>query len=332
MIKEIYQVFEDQKHGIYQIRCKDDFFTVEFYDQEEKDIFLASVHQLQDEKRDIDEILHELYEQHPKEKVNAVIEELRQLDLLVEDDLRDRFADHLTEQLNFWDYSKSPKSPPAFQMQERVQNTILAIVGNKFRIDLIAQKAKMCGFENISTVEITSSEDQILAHIEKSDFSIVDSNEWNPGVLEQINQLAVTKNIPWLFIQGCNALSASIGPLFTGRHNGCYHCLMTRMKSNMEFVPHFEEFEKYLRNGKRSSTSCGAPIPLYDLIASISVLETLKYVTEWSVPSLYKTFITIDYFSLTITHHKLLKVPTCPVCEPAQDFLQAPWLEPVTLT
>lgn len=332
MLKDIYQIFEDHKHGIYQIRCKDDFFTVEFYDPEEKEIFLTGIRRLENNERDIDHILRQLYDQYPKEKVNAVIEELRHLDLLAEDDLRDRFAKHLGEQVNFWDYSKSPKSPSARQMQERIESSRLAIIGKKFQGELIAQKAKMSGFEHICTLEITAPAEQILDSIEKSDFSIVDADEWNPSLLEQINQLAVTNNIPWLYMHGCNALSASIGPLFTGRQNGCYHCLMTRLKSIMEFVPYFEEFEKHLKKSRGASTCCGAPIPLYDLIASISVLETLKYITEWSVPSLYKTFITIDYFTLLITHHKLLKVPTCPVCEPQQDFLQAPWLEPVTLT
>ncbi len=334
MLKDVYQVFKDAKHGIYQIRCKDDFFTVEFYDEDEKQIFLDSVNLLQDEKADVDQILTHLYETYPKEKVNSVIEELENLDLLAEKELRDRFGDHVKEQLNFWSYSQSPRSPSALQMQERIEKTKLGIFGDPFNAQLISQKARMSGFVDVHAEDISTSprEEHILSQIEALDFFIVDAEKWNPEILEKINQQAVTKNIPWLYIQGCSPVSASIGPLFVGGQTGCYHCLMTRLKSNMEFVPHFEEFEKYLKNGKTSSTGCGAPMPMYDLLASISILEAIKYITEWSVPALYKSVITIDYYSLMTTHHKLLKVPTCPICVPNQDHLQAPWLEPVTLT
>jgi hypothetical protein len=70
---------------------------------------------------------------------------------------------------------------------------------------------------------------------------------------------------------------------------------------------------------------------MFDMLSSICILETIKYVTGWAVPTLYKSVLTFDLFDYDFKTHTVLKAPGCSVCGPVVDFSPAVWLEPVTL-
>jgi bacteriocin biosynthesis cyclodehydratase domain-containing protein len=306
-----------------------------FSSDEEQDIFEEILSKLQTDKPEkMSVILDALYEKYPKEKVYNVVNELNEFDLLEDESIYEVYASNLGPQLSFWSLNAgAPNALTAKETQERIRTTNLAVLGSGVSQQLIADKAKISGFENVLQVSISEKTDEaeVRSIIENCDFFIYDADEWNPHFLELVNKTAFEFDKPWILFNGIVDLKASVGPLFKGRETGCYNCLMSRIKSNMEFIPYFNEFEKHLADNKKSGARQGAPIVLYDMAASICIMEALKYITEWAIPILYKNFITINAMGLEVKVHPFLKAPVCDVCTPNIEFNPAPWLEPVTL-
>lgn len=335
MLKKGYEIFEDKKHGIYQIRNGSDVISAEFTNEDERQIFNTIINGLTKQSPDnLENLINTLHKEYSKEKIYNVINQLKDFDLLEEDHLYEMFQRDLEVQLSFWSLnSGAPNAISAKETQSRIKDAKLLLLGNGLSLNLLEGKAKISGFENIYLFDISQKlEEQVLVNlIKNSDFLIFDADRWNPYLLDLVNRTAIDHKKPWILFRGIENMKISIGPLFVGKETGCYNCLMSRIKSNLEFIPYFNEYEKHLINNKMLSQRQGAPIVLYDIAASICVFETIKYITEWTIPILYKNIMTINAMGFETKLHPFLKSPVCSVCSPNLEFNPAPWLEPVTL-
>ncbi len=167
----------------------------------------------------------------------------------------------------------------------------------------------------------------------KYDFFVVDSVEWNPYYTELINRKALENNKPWLFVGGFEEYLLKVGPIFYGKETGCYNCLIKRIKSNNDYVNYLNGYESYLKAHKKSSKHDDFIYldVFYDIVANISLLEISKFFEFWSVPVVWKHFITINAINYEMDRHALLKVPFCYVCKPELEYNPSAWLESVTL-
>ncbi len=335
MLNRKYDIFEDQKHGVFQVRSKSDVMVIEFDDEEKRTIFIDISTKINE---DIDiQRLHKYLakKQYDKDKILSVIDELKSFGILSEDLIKQEFSKSILDQISFWksDNTTFDKSSPT-EVQQKISDTQLVLIGNDFFLEIIGIKAKMSGFVKTTSVQLNDSltDDKLFKIIKKSDILIVDSDKWNPYYLEKINEYAIELNKAWILVQGIAAMRATIGPLFIGKETGCYNCLMTRIRSNMEFLPYFDEFTEYLKTKKQSSKKEGAPAVVYDMMGSIAILEAMKYLVGWTIPAIYKAYLSIDLYSFDMKIHPFLKAPVCNVCNPTVDFNPAPWLEPITLT
>ncbi len=334
MLKEIYDIFEDNKHGVFQVRCKSAVYTVEFDDQEKKQIFSDIIKLLSNGNNGHIDIQKELSGKYDHNKVIDVVNKVKDMNIIDEEDLRSSYGNNIREQINFFSQSSSEYVKISVkETQNKIENCRLSILGDTRLLEAFKFEAEMSGFKNIVTRHYCTIEsvDDIKNFMDNCDMMIVDSDKWNAPLLDEINKIALDLNKPWILTLGVDGINASMGPLFIGRETGCYNCLINRLKSNMEFLPYFNEYENYLRQNKKTSVSGGAPIVMYDIIASIIILEIIKYVTGMGMPLIYKGYLTMDFFSYTVKVHPFLKVPGCPLCSKKDDYYPSPWLEPVTL-
>lgn len=330
-LKKGFDFYLDEKYNVCQIRNGKDLALINLTNKEEKDIFEKLLTRYKYKSTDS---LEELCGKYSKDKVYSIVSKLNDYGLFEDQELYKTFDKDLDLQLRFWSLkSCMPHSISAQETQKRIKNSKLLLLGNGVSLDLLESKSKLSGFENITKITLSSKLDEttLTKNIENSDFIIFDNNEHNPYFLEFLNQVAFRNDKPWILFNGVDSLKASIGPLFKGKETGCYKCFMSRLKSNMAFLPYFEEFEKYLISRKKTAASQGAPMVLYDMAASICVLEAEKYLTDWAIPMLYKNYLTINVLGLETKLHPFLKSPVCEVCTPQSDFNPAPWLEPITL-
>lgn len=336
MLKKGFNVFEDKKNGVYQIRNGfEEVIVAEFNDEIDKEIFKIIIDdQRSDTPGKIDELIGDLSTRYDKAKIYNVIDQLEEFNLLDEDNFYASYDRDLESQLCLWSLNAgNSEEPNANEMQQKIKNSKLLLIGTGVFLKLIEAKSKLSGFDTLDVIDLSSniSDEDLKESIIGSDFFIFDADEWYPHYLDLVNLTAVENNKPWIIFMGVHSLKASVGPLFIGKETGCYNCLIDRIKSHMDFIPYFSEYENYLKEHKTCGKRQGSPIVIYDMIASICVLEALKYITEWTIPILYKNFLTFDLFDLSTKLHPFLKAPVCNVCTPNVEFNSAPWLEPCTL-
>ena len=313
-----YDIFQDHKHGVYQIRTLNEVFTIEFVEKEERAIFEEVIEKYKaNSKVTFQHVFSSLSKKYDKDKVVFVLNQLKENQLIDDEELKD--------QIILW--GKQDTTHP------KIKEARLGIIGQGPIYQYLEEKSRSMGYHHITKTKVgdTPTLAAVEKTIEQSDFFLVDANEWNPHLLEHINTVALAANKPWILIRGCNATNGSVGPLFYGKETGCYHCLMSRLKSQMEFLPYFEEYEKYLMKEKKAAKSDSSFALLQELLAATAVFEMTKFITEYTIPEIYGAYLTVDMASYHFSKHTVLKSPGCPACKPSVDFDLAPWLEPVTL-
>jgi len=319
MLLGSYDIFKDDKHGIYQVRTKSEVMVVEFSGDEEVKIFETIIDIVKEDPNiELGRLNKKLTSSFNSNKVMFVLNELKEYELLHDPDA-EKDEDEL------WKVSGESK--------DTLKNAkVLILSTGKMKSSLVA-KAELAGLGNISTEDIQPDldEHQLEKAFNDVDFAIVESDLWNPHFLETINKIALKNSKPWLYIRGVNDTAAGVGPIFFGKETGCYACLQSRLKSQMDLLPYFEEYEKFLKMKKDAAKNEEYPVLLYDLIGTIAIIETVKFLTGWSVPEIYGNYLTVDIETYSFRKHAFLKAPVCTTCRPKVDFNLHPWLEPVIL-
>ncbi|MEO0232681.1 MAG: TOMM precursor leader peptide-binding protein [candidate division WOR-3 bacterium] len=334
-ISEIYDIFEDKKHNVYQVRSGEELMIIEFDDDEKERIFKKILKILKKKKIDYETLLSILNKEFSKEKIIEVISLLLNENIIEEvgeEELKDkRKKGVLNLQMRFLTKGEVKGT----KIQEKIKNTSLLILGSSLWLNLLKEKAKKSGFEKIKCIRFKErmQVSSIFPEIEKSDFVIIENERPSPWILEELNIKLVEVLKPWLLITKVDGLTIRVGPLFIGKGTGCYHCLSLRLKSCMDsdFYSYYKEYEDYLKLNLKIGSSRGSLILIYDIISSIALIEVLKYITGVSIPAVYKSYLTLNLWNYDFQIHHLLKVPNCPICHPKFEVLPSPWLEPIML-
>lgn len=315
-LKDGYEIFEE-KEGVFQIRCKSDVIIVEFFEEEKRNIFLKALEIIKNSEVSFSKLREILENEFDKTKVLDVLDKMLENEIIVEHDLKVDVSYWLKDQNTF---VLRNNLKDYYNILEKSKITI---VGETSLVKLINDNLIMTGFKNVRAIyEFPKNSFDIL---ENSDFIIVDSDKYNPSFLYEFNKKAYEMKKPWLITMGIDETIVSIGPIFT-YDSLCFECLMRRIKSNLEFFVYFESFEKYLIERKKSASNSGAPIVVYNFISSIITIETIKFLTQFSFPVIYRNFLTIDFTNYDVKINHVLKVPSCPVCSKDTSLRPLPWI------
>ncbi|MBC6994039.1 TOMM precursor leader peptide-binding protein [Neolewinella lacunae] len=336
VLNEIMDIFPDEKIDGYQVRNKETGIEIKFEGKTEKEIFELIVQMLQKKPTPggTEVLIEQLSVQFPREKVISIVQDLRDNGIITDYTLRELLKRKSAPQYLFWsrvEFAQLGES--AIALQNKWASTSLGIIGDGHLVELIEQKARLSGLVRIEQLARPAQalEETKLGKLLEQDLLICAYDDWHPYQLDQINRRALANNRPWLLIRGMDGLSASVGPLFMGKDTGCYHCLSSRRKSHLEHVNQFEHYEAYLTEQRIAAKSQGAPMPAYDVIASLAILELMKFRLDFAVPVTYGNMVTFDLYDMETAIHPFLKAPVCPVCKPELEHASAPWLEPLII-
>lgn len=310
-----YDIFKDEDNGCYQIRSKTATFIVVFDEEASEKIFLRIVDLSSKGKRtNLQRIRKVLMNDFEEDKVLSVLHNLREAGLIPDG-----------TDLNAKDQSTF----------RSIGNASLAIIGNSKLTEALKKVSELDNFKTVSTFEYEENgfEEKVSKVFKDYDFVIVDAHLWSPHHLEIINKTAVKLNKPWLYIPGFNEENIEIGPLFYGKETGCYNCLISRIKSNHSYPQYLSQYEKYLRDLKKSSSTMNIfhDSILYSIVANFAIYETIKFIEGWALPITWQSVFKINMYNYDTSVHTLLKKPLCEVCKPNVKYNPAPWLDKVTL-
>jgi hypothetical protein len=137
---------------------------------------------------------------------------------------------------------------------------------------------------------------------------IVCQDAHDPLLLEAVDSLSKRRQLPWLLVRTLDLHEGTVGPLFVPGETASYLSLEARQRSNMPRFPEYLAFDEHVRATERPSAIGGLHAG-FDLLASIAVIELIKFVTEIKVPELLGKFLTINLWTWETELHEVLRLP-----------------------
>ena len=144
-----------------------------------------------------------------------------------------------------------------------------------------------------------------------SDFTLCCAEQPRGDVFHWVNQACLNRGLRWLPVT-VTAREALIGPAVIPHQTACYACLDLRRKSNLAPVLRPEAFERDLKGSGASPT--GLPALFSALAAGLAALETIKVLTGMAYPVSLGNECVLNFFSLELSRHPVLRLPRCPAC------------------
>jgi bacteriocin biosynthesis cyclodehydratase domain-containing protein len=139
---------------------------------------------------------------------------------------------------------------------------------------------------------------------------IVCQESHDPRMLEAVDALSRRRRLPWLLVRSLEWQEAWVGPLFVPGETASYRSLEARLQANMTGYHEYRAFDTHVRDvGSERLPTIGSLHAAFDLLASVAVIEAIKFVTEIKVPELLGKFLTINLWTWETELHEVLRVP-----------------------
>jgi bacteriocin biosynthesis cyclodehydratase domain-containing protein len=137
---------------------------------------------------------------------------------------------------------------------------------------------------------------------------IVCEDTHDPELLEAIDLVSKQRRLPWLLVRHLDLQEGWVGPLFVPGETASYLSLEARLRASMSRLSEYEAFDAHVRTTGRPPAFGGLHAG-FDLLASIAVIEAIKFVTEIKMPELFGKFLTINFWTWETELHEVLRVP-----------------------
>lgn len=196
--------------------------------------------------------------------------------------------------------------------QERAGHIQRGITGMSVRILAIGETdaSAVALAESLSRSELLRAE--YIADRDETNTDaiyIVVTPDYLEPELGKFGHYAYKQGLRWLPVKLCG-VAPWIGPLFIPGETGCIECLLDRVRGHRRL-----EAEQIRVTEKRRSLrlSMGQTVHSFDVVSGLLALELEKQATN-GVSELTGGVITLDFRTLKLERHRLVKRPQCPVC------------------
>ena len=137
--------------------------------------------------------------------------------------------------------------------------------------------------------------------------ALVVCDDYLQPMLAQVNAGALASGRPWLLARPAGSV-IWVGPLFRPGETGCWRCLEHRLSANRQALSYLQT-----RLGRQTPPVTAGRLPLtVQLGAQLAALEAARFVA--GVPAGEAAVLTFDTLSMTQERHTLVRRPQCPGC------------------
>jgi bacteriocin biosynthesis cyclodehydratase domain-containing protein len=137
---------------------------------------------------------------------------------------------------------------------------------------------------------------------------VVCQDAHDPRLLDAVDAWSKRRRIPWLLVRNLELQEGWVGPLFVPGETASYRSLEARLRANMPNYSEHVTFEAQI-HATEPTPPIGALEAMGDLLASIAVIELIKFVTEMKVPELLGKFLTVNLWTWETELHEVLRMP-----------------------
>lgn len=134
---------------------------------------------------------------------------------------------------------------------------------------------------------------------------------------QTLNRLCAERSLTWTVAQ-FEGMQGLVGPAVLPGITPCYECAHTRTLSNS---PQYEIQQAYENSfnepGSLGRLNSGQLAPFTPLLAQIAALDALKLLGNVVYPVGVDRLLSVDFLTLRVESHTVLRVPDCPGCAAA---------------
>jgi bacteriocin biosynthesis cyclodehydratase domain-containing protein len=141
------------------------------------------------------------------------------------------------------------------------------------------------------------------------------------GRVDDWNRLALEQGVRWICVRPFDGATATVGPLVVPGESACHACLLLRLAGHVDYAVDFPRIEA-------AATRAETGPALEAIVAGLTAQLALGWVAGYDrrLPGLLHVLESGP--PLTLTAHRVLRVPRCPVCSTAERLApRVPWHE-----
>ena len=150
---------------------------------------------------------------------------------------------------------------------------------------------------------------QIANESDRSDLTIVLTDDYLQPNLAEFNRKSIESQIPWLLFKPFGSI-IWLGPIFDPQYTACWQCLASRLQDNRPVASFVQRSDR--------ATAPIAPQALFPATIQTALGMAATEVFKWIVTSkndrLTNTLITYDSLTLQTRSHTIVKRPQCLCC------------------
>ena len=181
---------------------------------------------------------------------------------------------------------------------------ILSVGGMDETADSLAASLSRSGL--LRCIRVKSDQDEQPAH--DGVYMVVTPDMLEPA-LEAFGRRVYERRLTWLVVKPHGVIPL-MGPLFVPEETGCVECLLDRVRGHNRL-----EVREKERKGEGQSLRLSAGHTTHSLEVVAGLLATeLEKLAAGGRSALVGAVLTLDFRTLELTRHPLVKRPQCPVC------------------
>jgi bacteriocin biosynthesis cyclodehydratase domain-containing protein len=157
-----------------------------------------------------------------------------------------------------------------------------------------------------------------LFHAEDLDLVVVAPERHETDLLSGANERALAVERPWLQLVPHDGRVVVVGPVYLPGRSACHECYRLRRAAGSDYE---EDFELVEHTPGRSAS----PAALVAVSAGLAALLALRWLATRDVSVPGRAYSIATRSLLELESHRVLRVPRCPACSPAEAALPSPW-------
>ena len=144
---------------------------------------------------------------------------------------------------------------------------------------------------------------------EPPDLLFVPQESHDPSLLEVVETWSKKRGVPWMLLRALDFHEGWVGPLFVPGETADYRSFDARLAGNLAFYTEHRAFDESVRTHGESPASLGGLFAFFDQLASVAVIEAIKWISGIRTPTLAGRLLSVNPWSWEVRSHDVLQVP-----------------------